>query len=106
MARPPRKRRHPDRRSIAELVDDLTAEAVEIGGELEGIPPHETTYGEAAQALVEFEAALSQIAAGASDAPTIAAEALSLAKPLAPITTDDDDEADDPIRDLLKPRRT
>jgi hypothetical protein len=85
-------------------VDDLTVEAVDISGELEGIPPHETTYGEAAQALVEFEAALTQIAGGALDAPAIAAEALSLAKPLVPIKSDDD-EADNPLRALLKPRR-
>lgn len=95
--------RHPDRRSTDELVEELRDEAVEIARDLNGIPAHETVYGEVAQVLEEFGAALSQIAAGERDPQSVAAEALSLAKPLQPLN---DDDADDPLRSLLKPRRT
>lgn len=97
--------RHPDRRSVEELVEDLRDEARDIAPDLKGIPAEQTSYGEAAQTLEEFEAALTQIASGVKNSKAVAAEALSLAAPLQPIG-DPDDDADDPIRDLLKPRRT
>jgi len=93
--------RHPDRRSADELVAELRDEATDLEPDLRGIPAHETVYGEAAQTLEEYGVALSQIAAGMKDPKAVAAEALSLAKPLLPIG----DELD-ALRDLLKPRRT
>lgn len=93
--------RHPDRRSADELVEELREDAADLERDLQGIPAHETVYGEAAQALEEYGAALSHIAAGAQDPQAVAAEALSLARPLAPIS-----DAIDPIRELLKPRTT
>lgn len=104
-SRMPSAKRHPDRRSADEIVGELRDEAMDLEPDLKGIPVHETIYGEAAQILEEYGAALSQIAAGANDPKAMAAEALSLAAPLQPIGEPDDD-ADDPIRDLLKPRRT
>lgn len=95
--------RHPDRRTVDELVEELRDEAIDLAPDLKGIAAQETTYGEAAQTLEEFEAALSQIADGAGDPKAVAAEALSLAKPLQAIA---DDGPDDPIRSLLSPRRT
>lgn len=74
---------------------------MDLAPDLNGIPAQETSYGEAAQTLEEFEDALTQIAAGAENPQAVAAEALTLAKPLLPIG-----EQDDPLRDLLKPRRT
>ncbi|KAA0117883.1 hypothetical protein CIW48_27160 [Methylobacterium sp. P1-11] len=93
--------RHPDRRSVDELVEELRDEAEDLAQDLKGIPAQETVCGEAAQALEEYGAALSQIAAGADDPKAVAAEALALAKPLLPIG-----DAPDTLRDLLKPRRT
>jgi hypothetical protein len=93
--------RHPDRRSADELVEELREDAADLERDLKGIPAHETAYGEAAQTLEEYSAALSQIAAGTQDPKAVATEALSLAKPLAPIG-----DAIDPIRELLKPRTT
>lgn len=93
--------RHPDRRSTDELVEELREDATDLERDLQGIPAHETVSGEAAQVLEEYGAALSQIAAGVQDPQAVAAEALSLAKPLLPIS----DEID-PIRELLKPRTT
>lgn len=91
--------RHPDRRSLAELVEELRDEALEIAPDLNGIPAEETSYGEAAQTLQEFGAALIDIANGAGDPASVAAEALSLSKPLRPIR-----ESGDPVRTLLKPK--
>lgn len=85
-----------------ELVEELRDEAIDLAQDLKGIPAQETTYGEAAQTLEEFGAALSQIADGAGDPKAVAAEALSLAKPLDAIG----DQPDDTLRALLKPRRT
>jgi len=84
-----------------ELVEELRDEAEDLAQDLKGIPAQETVCGEAAQALEEYGAALSQIAGGAENPKAIAAEALSLAKPLQPLGRDSD-----PLRDLLKPRRT
>lgn len=99
-AMPPASR-HPDRRSADELVEELRDEATDLAPDLKGIPAHETVYGEAAQTLEEFEAALTQIADGADDPKAVATEALSLAKPLKPLGG-----AVEAIRVLLKPRRT
>jgi hypothetical protein len=93
--------RHPDRRSAEELVEELRDEAEDIAPDLHGIPAQETIYGEAAQTLEEFGAALAQIADGAEDPKALAAEALSLAKPLNPLGG-----AVEAIRSLLKPRST
>lgn len=93
--------RHPDRRSADELVEELREDAADLERDLQGILAQETAYGEAAQVLEEYGAALSQIAAGAQDPKAVAIEALSLAKPLAPIG-----DATDSIRELLKPRTT
>lgn len=93
--------RHPDRRSVAELVEELREDAEDLAQDLKGIPAQETVSGEAAQVLEEYGAALTQIAAGANDPKAIATEALALAKPLMPIG-----DAPDPLRALLKPRRT
>lgn len=93
--------RHPDRRSVAELVGELREDAEDLAQDLKGIPAQETVSGEAAQVLEEYGDALSQIAAGADDPKAIAIEALALAKPLLPIG-----DAPDPLRILLKPRRT
>jgi hypothetical protein len=83
------------------LVDELRDEAIDLEPDLKGILAQETVYGESAQVLEEFGAALTQIASGAQDPKAVAVEALSLAKPLLPIG-----EADDPIKTLLKPRPT
>jgi hypothetical protein len=91
--------RHPDRRTVAELVEELRDEALELAPDLNGISAQETVYGEAAQTLAEFEAALAQIAAGGIEPKAMASEALALAKPLNPLT-----EATDTIRSLLRPR--
>ena len=91
--------RHPDRRSADELVEELRDEAIDLAQDLNGIPAQETVSGEAAQTLEEYGAALSQIAAGAHDPKTVAADALALAKPLLPLSDDAD-----PLRGLLKPR--
>lgn len=93
--------RHPDRRSLAELVEELRDEAGEVARDLTGIPAQETVHGEAAQTLEEYGVALSQIAAGFDDPKAIATQALALAKPLRPIGP-----GADPLRDLLRPRRT
>lgn len=93
--------RHPDRRSVKELVAELRDEAEDLAQDLKGIPAQETVCGEAAQALEEYGAALSQIAAGVDDPKAVAVEALALAKPLTSIGG-----ASDPLRALLKPRRT
>lgn len=93
--------RHPDRRSVNELVGELRDEASDLAPDLEGISAHETVYGEAAQTLDEFGAALTQIATGVPDPQAVAIEALSLAKPLLPIG----DEPDQ-LRALLNPRQT
>ena len=99
----PKAKRHPDRRTVKELVEDLREEAIDLAPDLEGIEAHETVGAEAAQTLEEFEAALSQIAGGADDPKVIAAQALILAAPLAPLS---DPDEDDPIRRMLKPRRS
>lgn len=99
--RMPSAKRHPDRRSADELINELRDEAADLALDLKGIPAHETVYGEGAQVLEEYGAALSQIAAGAQDPQAVAAEALSLARPLAPVS-----DAINPIRELLKPRTT
>lgn len=88
------------RTPVADLIEDLREQAEEAAADLEGVPPHETLEGEAAQALEEFEAALSRIAEGAVSPQVLAKAALSFATPLAPIG-----DADDTIRRLLKPRR-
>jgi hypothetical protein len=93
--------RHPDRRSVDELVEELRDEAIDLAPDLNGIPASETVYGEAAQVLEEYGAALAQIAAGADDPKAVAVEALSLAKALKPIR-----DAGDAIRGLLRPRST
>lgn len=97
----PQRSRHPDRRSADEIVSELRDEAMDLEPDLKGVPAHETVYGEAAQTLEEYGAALSQIAAGTTDPKAVAAEALSLAKPLLQIG-----DEPDALRDLLKPRRT
>lgn len=93
--------RHPDRRSAEELVEELREEAEDLARDLKGIPAQETVHGEAAQTIEEYGAALSQIAAGIDDPKAIATQALALAKPLRPIGP-----GADPLRDLLRPRRT
>lgn len=93
--------RHPDRTPVVDLISDLRDEAEDIAPDLQDGVAHQTTYGEAAQTLEEFSEALTQIADGGDSPRAIAADALSLAKPLKPIG-----EAADTIRNLLKPRRT
>jgi hypothetical protein len=99
----PKAKRHPDRRTVSELVGDLREEAIDLATDLEGIEAHETVGAEAAQALEEFEAALTWIASGVEDPKVIAAQALVLAAPLTPLASSDQD---DPIRRMLKPRRS
>lgn len=91
--------RHPDRRAVDELINELRDEAIELAPDLRGIAAQETVYGEAAQTLEEFGAALTLIAAGLLDPKALAVDALSLAKPLLPLS----DEAA-PLRDMLKPK--
>lgn len=88
------------RMTVAEIVEDLRDEAVDLAPDLKDIPAHETVYGQAAQTLEEFEAALTRIAEGAGEPQSIATEALSLSSPLRPIG-----DAEDTLRRLLKPRR-
>ena len=88
------------RTPLNELVADLRETAEELAGELEDIPAHETTEGEAAQLLEEMADALTRIADGAPDPQRIAAEALALQAPLKPETG-----PDAIIRGLLKPIR-
>lgn len=88
------------RTPVDELIDELREQAVDAASDLEGIPAHEVLEGEAAQALEEMRDALAKIAAGDPSPEKTAAEALSLEAPLRPIG-----DAEDTIRDLLKPRR-
>lgn len=88
------------RTPVADLIEGLREDAENLSLDLVDIPPHETTEGQAAQALEEFETALRRIAEGAPEPRTIAEDALSLSAPLKPIG-----DADDTIRGLLKPRR-
>ena len=87
------------------MAEDLREDAVNVAEDLIGIPPQDTTVGQAAQTLEEFEAALTWIASGVPNPQAIALDALSLSAPLKPIGEQDDD-ADDTIRKLLKPRRS
>jgi len=87
--------------TVAEMAEALRDSAEDLAEDLIGIPPQDTTEGQAAQTLEEFEAALTWIASGVPDPQGIARDALSLIDPLKPIGG-----ADDTIRKLLKPRPT
>ncbi len=87
--------------TVTEMAEDLREDAVNVAEDLIGIPPQDTTVGQAAQTLEEFEAALTRIVDGEPDPQGIARDALSLSTPLKPIG-----DADDTIRKLLKPRRS
>ncbi len=97
----PPKPPDPERTPVVELIADLRDDANDLAEDLEGIPPHATAYGQAAQTLEEFDRALTQIAEGAPDPRRVAEDALSLSASLKPAGS-----ADDTIRDLLKPKRT
>lgn len=88
------------RTPLNELVADLRETAEDLAGELEGIPAHETSEGEAAQLLEEMADALTRIADGAADPQRIAAETLAMQSPLKPETGHDAI-----IRGLLNPKR-
>lgn len=87
--------------TVSELTEALRESADDMADDLIGIPAQDTTEGQAAQALEEFEAALTRIADGEPDPQSIARDALALTDPLKPIGN-----ADDTIRNLLKPRRS
>ncbi len=53
--------------TVAEMAEDLREDAVNVAEDLIGIPPQDTTVGQAAQTLEEFEAALTWIAVGVPD---------------------------------------
>ncbi len=89
-----------DRTPVEELIADLRDDASDLAADLDGIPAHETVYGQAAQTLEEFEHALTEIAQGAPDPRRVAEDALSLSAPLKRPGS-----AENTIRDLLKPKR-
>ncbi len=91
--------------TVSEMVEALRESAEDLAEDLVGIPAQDTTEGQAAQTLGEFETALTRIADGEPDPQAIARDALALNAPLAPIG-DAADDADDVIRKLLKPRRS
>lgn len=89
------------RTPILDLIEDLRGNAEDLAEDMEDVPAHETTDGEAAQVIEEMHGALVQIADGAVDPQGIARAILDLQAPLHPIGN-----ASDTIRKLLKPRRT
>lgn len=89
------------RTPILDLIEDLRGNAEDLAEDMPGVPPQETTDGEAAQVIEEMHGALVQIADGAADPQAIARTVLDLQAPLRPIGN-----ASDTIRKLLKPRRT
>ncbi|MBB5762167.1 hypothetical protein HNR01_001787 [Methylorubrum rhodesianum] len=86
--------------TLAEMVEDLRADAEDLASDLDGVPAEETASGQAAQALEEFGDALARIRDGAPNPQDVARIALALSEPLKPIGN-----ADDAVRELLKPRR-
>lgn len=89
------------RTPILDLIEDLRGNAEDLAEDMDGVPAHETTDGEAAQIIEEMHGALVQIADGATDPQGIARAVLNLQAPLHPIGN-----ASDTVRKLLKPRRT
>jgi len=93
---------HPlPRMTVAEILEDLRDDAVDLAEELIGIAAEDTIPGQAAQLIEEMGEALTQIAAGVSDPKAVAQAVLDVQAPLRP-----SDAPMDTLRGLLKPRST
>lgn len=88
------------RMTLDELVEGMREDAEDLASDVGGVPPEETTPGQAAQTLEEFGDALARIRDGVPDPQEVARLALALSEPLKPIG-----DAADTVRKFLKPRR-